>query len=426
MRINVYAEEISQQVEIVRKGDHTGLRFWLYLPVTTPDGQQVQGPFKHHADDDDSSAITFWGKAAIRSAMVTGVRLLDEAHAAKHPDQDVKSWQDMPGMLAVKDHRIEELERCIKSMSETNAAYTAGQSARISELEAINNALARNTIEHRGSDALCADMAKIMAQGKEIHDLKSEIAAVDIAIGNAQALDGKHTRCHKIQFAMSECARMDAKIKELENGSLHGILGRRDAELSSIDEALGNRGMFDGCTTRASKIKRLCDEVVRLQKTTDLLPTGPSTNIALQITKEGKAFIYAKYAGRQWYIEDKACTAHEAAMALMNELGDAYRYGTWDSNQTIGRMNANKTELLAQIKDLKELHANQAGIILGLNSKITELTNILGEICVNIGGPVIVTHNEMLAWIRNVKSIFTKEPGLPFSILGSTFIRIKL
>lgn len=41
MRVNVYAEEMTDRVEIVEKGEFTGLRFYLELPVTLP-GRLVQ------------------------------------------------------------------------------------------------------------------------------------------------------------------------------------------------------------------------------------------------------------------------------------------------------------------------------------------------------------------------------------------------
>ena len=64
MRVNVYAEEITDRVEIVKKTidgkEYIGIRMYLYMPVTKPHGH-IRGPFMHHKDDDDSSAITFWG-----------------------------------------------------------------------------------------------------------------------------------------------------------------------------------------------------------------------------------------------------------------------------------------------------------------------------------------------------------------------------
>ncbi len=87
MRVNVYAEEMTDRVEIVKKGEFTGVRFWLELPVTYyrsvgngSDGDvpyQMRGPFKHHPDDDDSAAVTFWGKKDLRFALAKAIALLD-------------------------------------------------------------------------------------------------------------------------------------------------------------------------------------------------------------------------------------------------------------------------------------------------------------------------------------------------------------
>lgn len=78
MRINVYAEELTDRVEIVEKevdGKHFyGIRLYLYLPIAVgrnnhpvqPEAKQeiisghIAGPFIHHKGDDDSAGITFW------------------------------------------------------------------------------------------------------------------------------------------------------------------------------------------------------------------------------------------------------------------------------------------------------------------------------------------------------------------------------
>lgn len=81
MRINVYSEELTDRVEKITKTVDGvvfyGIRFYLYLPVTTKPivvatgseyppyhkeigGGNIQGPFIHREGDDDSSAITFW------------------------------------------------------------------------------------------------------------------------------------------------------------------------------------------------------------------------------------------------------------------------------------------------------------------------------------------------------------------------------
>lgn len=82
MRVNVYAEEMTNRVEIITKTiegtKFTGLRFYLELPATDKDGNQHQGPFIHHPGDDDSSAVTFWGKKDLRDTLRRALKLLDE------------------------------------------------------------------------------------------------------------------------------------------------------------------------------------------------------------------------------------------------------------------------------------------------------------------------------------------------------------
>ena len=92
MRVNVYAEEMTDRVEIVSKTIDgqvfTGLRFYLYLPVTrgsTPDlhPRNVRGPFLHGPGDDDSSAVTFWGKRDLRGMLSRAMTLLDKHYAVE-------------------------------------------------------------------------------------------------------------------------------------------------------------------------------------------------------------------------------------------------------------------------------------------------------------------------------------------------------
>jgi hypothetical protein len=81
MRVNIYAEELTDRVELVSKeiegNVYTGVRFYLELPVTTPNGGQVSGPFMHSPGDDDSSAVTFWGKQKLRNALAQALYMLD-------------------------------------------------------------------------------------------------------------------------------------------------------------------------------------------------------------------------------------------------------------------------------------------------------------------------------------------------------------
>lgn len=100
MRVNVYAEEMTDRIEIIGKEidghTFTGLRFYLELPVTVPAStehvsgtiehrtQNVRGPFLHRDGDDDSAAVTFWGKRDLRAVLRKALDLLDE-HYARRP-----------------------------------------------------------------------------------------------------------------------------------------------------------------------------------------------------------------------------------------------------------------------------------------------------------------------------------------------------
>jgi hypothetical protein len=80
MRVNVYAEEMTDRVEVLSKeigGQRfTGLRFYLELPATV-DGEQFKGPFFHRPGDDDSSAVTFWGTEDLRTVLKKALDQLD-------------------------------------------------------------------------------------------------------------------------------------------------------------------------------------------------------------------------------------------------------------------------------------------------------------------------------------------------------------
>jgi hypothetical protein len=81
MRVNIYEEELSDQVEIVPKtSGFIGIRLYMHLPVTT-DGQQLRGPFMHRPGDDDSSAVTFWAKdkATLQQMLQRALKQLDSA-----------------------------------------------------------------------------------------------------------------------------------------------------------------------------------------------------------------------------------------------------------------------------------------------------------------------------------------------------------
>lgn len=86
MRVNVYAEEMTERVEVVTKQGFTGLRLYLELPATV-NGVQHRGPFQHGPNDDDSSAVTFWGKRDLRKVLRLMLETLD-AHYESRGFQD--------------------------------------------------------------------------------------------------------------------------------------------------------------------------------------------------------------------------------------------------------------------------------------------------------------------------------------------------
>jgi len=103
MRVNVYAEELTERVEIIAKeidGQRfTGLRIYLELPATV-NGQQHQGPFMHRPGDDDSSAVTFWGKQDLRTVLRKALAMLDEHYEGRDDLRTVNRF-DKDGLIDV-------------------------------------------------------------------------------------------------------------------------------------------------------------------------------------------------------------------------------------------------------------------------------------------------------------------------------------
>lgn len=117
MRVNVYAEEMTDRIEIISKtigkNTFTGLRFYLELPTSVPTDfavrhspyldstkdasikkvrfgkdaptVNIQGQFRHELGDDDSAAVTFWGKADLRVALQKAIEALDKYYAERNP-----------------------------------------------------------------------------------------------------------------------------------------------------------------------------------------------------------------------------------------------------------------------------------------------------------------------------------------------------
>ena len=103
--MNIYAEEITDRIQIVEKttpdGTFTGLRFYLELPVTKyviartgddpphSEAIQVRGPFMHHPGDDDSAAVTFWGKRDLLPVLRRAVAMLEGHYEERNRDRAV-------------------------------------------------------------------------------------------------------------------------------------------------------------------------------------------------------------------------------------------------------------------------------------------------------------------------------------------------
>ena len=126
MRVNVYAEELPEEgsVEIIGKeiNGHvfTGLRIPLYLPVTLPDGTQARGKFMHHPDDDDSSAITIWGKQDLRRLLVESMTKLNDHY---------KEGSAITDVLLERQRQIDKEGFELKHDDEHDAGELAGAGA---------------------------------------------------------------------------------------------------------------------------------------------------------------------------------------------------------------------------------------------------------------------------------------------------------
>lgn len=94
MRVNIYAEEMTDRIEIIEKeidgNKFEAIRFYMYLPTTIHQGtsmeQNVQGPFIHREGDDDSAAVTFWSRGKLRQILQKAIDVLDEHHTKKRSD----------------------------------------------------------------------------------------------------------------------------------------------------------------------------------------------------------------------------------------------------------------------------------------------------------------------------------------------------
>jgi hypothetical protein len=108
MRVNVYAEEMTDRIEIIGKEidghTFTGLRFYLELPATLPSGENYAAPFIHRPGDDDSAAVTFWGKRDLREVLRLAMNRLDVHYAPPAaPTAQDQSGEPLIVTLTAKD-----------------------------------------------------------------------------------------------------------------------------------------------------------------------------------------------------------------------------------------------------------------------------------------------------------------------------------
>lgn len=68
MRINIYTEELTNDVQVIEKNGFHGLRFYLESPEALHDD----------TDDDDRSAITFWGLRTVKPLLEQVVQMLQD------------------------------------------------------------------------------------------------------------------------------------------------------------------------------------------------------------------------------------------------------------------------------------------------------------------------------------------------------------
>jgi hypothetical protein len=93
MRVNVYAAEATNRVQIVEKArggvNYVGCRIFLELPATVPvkngTALQIAGPYNPTPEEDDSGAVTFWAREGddLRPLMRQALGLLDKHYKAK-------------------------------------------------------------------------------------------------------------------------------------------------------------------------------------------------------------------------------------------------------------------------------------------------------------------------------------------------------
>ena len=87
--LSAHAENLIQAYGVARSHDPRlkAARFEFeaaaYAEPPTEETRNVQGPFLHRPGDDDSAAVTFWGKRDLRTMLRQALALLDAHYAPR-------------------------------------------------------------------------------------------------------------------------------------------------------------------------------------------------------------------------------------------------------------------------------------------------------------------------------------------------------
>jgi len=188
MRVNVYAEEMTDRVEIVSKvvegRAFTAVRFYLELPATVG-GVQHRGPFIHRPGDDDSSAVTFWGKRDLRPLFRAAGALLDayyDEHPAEgphpKPEADVACAEcKVLGQHQICDHGLERIRKAEEDRDELKLALaqTEKEAAELqAQLSVLQGELAEVRLNSTRKSLLLRNAIDYMGPERSIDFLLAE------------------------------------------------------------------------------------------------------------------------------------------------------------------------------------------------------------------------------------------------------------
>jgi hypothetical protein len=209
VRVNVYAEEMSDRIEIIAKEidghTFTGLRFYLELPTSVPSDFKVQGspylestkdprimkvragadvpcvnlqgPFLHRPGDDDSSAVTFWGKRDLREMLRQALDALN-----KHYEDTTVSFETATSPLPRAWDRLDRAERALGTTVPYKDQVPAVVELREAARAMVNAGAVHPCMGHCGRlgpdpwmCGACVEGARILNRAAMAHALKGQV-----------------------------------------------------------------------------------------------------------------------------------------------------------------------------------------------------------------------------------------------------------